>query len=63
MRPFVLTLSPYFELEDLLEADVEKIKTIIAEVSQQYKKKDGEVIFAGVDGGTVKIAPAGFCWR
>jgi hypothetical protein len=46
-----------------LESDIEKIKTIIAEVSQHYRTKDGEVTFAGVDGGTVKVAPAGFCWR
>jgi len=46
-----------------LESDIEQIKTIIAEMSSRYRTKDGEVTFAGVDGGTVKISPAGFCWR
>jgi hypothetical protein len=46
-----------------LDQEIEQIKTIVAEMSRQYRAKDGEVTFAGVDGGTVKIAPAGFCWR
>jgi hypothetical protein len=46
-----------------LESDIEQIKAIILEVSQRYRTKDGEVTLAGIDGGIVKIAPAGFCWR
>ena len=46
-----------------MEQDIEKIKAIIAEKSTRYRSKMGEVAFAGVDGGTVKIAPSGFCWR
>ncbi len=43
-----------------MESDIEHIKTIVAEMCQRYREKDGEVTFAGVDGATVKIAPAGF---
>ena len=46
-----------------MEADIEEIKTIVAEMSRHYLAKNGDVTFAGVDGGTVKIAPGGFCWR
>jgi len=46
-----------------VESDIEHIKMIVSEMSKRYQTKDGEVTFAGVDGGTVKIAPAGFCWR
>jgi hypothetical protein len=45
------------------QPDIEKIKAIIAEKSQRYQSKMGDVAFAGVEGGTVKIAPSGFCWR
>ena len=43
--------------------DIEQIKAIIAEKSKRYDVKMGGVTFAGVEGGTVKIAPSGFCWR
>ena len=46
-----------------MEQDIEKIKAIIAEKSKRYQSRMGEVAFAGVDGGAVKIAPSGFCWR
>ena len=46
-----------------MEQDIEKIKAIIAEKSKRYDAKMGGVAFAGVVGGTVKIAPSGFCWR
>jgi len=46
-----------------VDQDIEKIKAIIAEKSRRYDAKGGEVTFAGVEGGTVKIAPSGFCWR
>lgn len=46
-----------------MESDIERIKMIVSEMSRRCRTKDGEVKVAGVDGGTVKIAPAGFCWR
>jgi len=46
-----------------MEQDIEKIKAIIAEKSKRYQQKTGEVTFAGIEGGTVKIVPSGFCWR
>lgn len=49
--------------EIMLEQDIEKIKVIIEARNQRYASKDGSVQLAGVEGGTVKIAPSGFCWR
>lgn len=46
-----------------MERDIEKIKIIIEEKNQRFQNRGGEVRFAGTEGGTVKIAPAGFCWR
>lgn len=46
-----------------MDQNIEQIKTIIAEMGQRYQGKGGDVQFDGVEGGTVKIAPAGFCWR
>ncbi len=46
-----------------LEQDIEKIKAIIDEKGSRFRSRMGDVVFAGVDGGTVKIAPTGFCWR
>jgi hypothetical protein len=43
--------------------DIEQIKAIIESMNQRYQTRDGSVTFAGVEGGTVKIAPAGYCWR
>ncbi len=45
------------------DRDIERIKGIVEEMNRRYQAKDGAVAFAGIDGGTVKIAPAGFCWR
>ncbi len=45
------------------EQDIQRIKDIIDAMSQRYRSKDGAVTFAGVEGATIKIAPAGFCWR
>jgi len=45
------------------QQDVEQIKAIIAKKAERFKSRTGDVIFAGVEGGTVKIAPSGFCWR
>lgn len=43
--------------------DIEQIKSIIETMSRRYQAKGGNVRFAGIEGGTIKIAPAGFCWR
>jgi hypothetical protein len=43
--------------------DIEQIKEIIETMNQRYHAKNGSVALAGIDGGTVKIAPAGHCWR
>jgi len=43
--------------------DIERIKAIIAEKNKQYERRGGDVQLDGVERGTVKIAPAGFCWR
>ena len=45
------------------EQDIEKIKIIIAAKAERFRSRVGDVTLAGVDGGTVKIAPTGFCWR
>ena len=46
-----------------MEQDIERIKTIIEERNNRFAPKGGSVALAGVNGGTVRIAPAGFCWR
>jgi hypothetical protein len=45
------------------QQDIETIKAIIAKKAERFKSRTGDVIFAGVEDGTVKIAPTGFCWR
>lgn len=45
------------------QQDIDTIKAIIANKAERFKSRTGDVIFAGVEGGTVKIAPTGFCWR
>ena len=45
------------------QADIKKIRSIIENKAERFKSRAGDVIFAGVEGGTVKIAPTGFCWR
>ena len=45
------------------QQDIEQIKAIIAKKAERFTSKAGDVLFAGVEGGTVKIAPTGFCWR
>jgi hypothetical protein len=47
----------------MLEQDIEQIKAIITKKAERFRAQAGDVIFAGVEGGTVKIAPSGFCWR
>ncbi len=57
-------LNLYFLCSEVsLEQDIEKIMTIIEEKSRQFTSRMGDVRFAGVDGGTIKVAPTGFCWR
>jgi hypothetical protein len=45
------------------QKDIDTIKAIIANKAERFKSKAGDVTFAGIEGGTVKIAPSGFCWR
>ena len=47
----------------MTDQDIEKIRTIIASRAERFRSRMGDVTFAGVEGGTVKIAPSGFCWR
>jgi hypothetical protein len=44
------------------EQDIVKIKTLIEERNVRFATKGGSVSLAAIEGGTVKIAPAGFCW-
>lgn len=46
-----------------MQEDIDKIKAIINGKAERFRPRMGDVTFAGVDGGTVKIAPAGYCWR
>ena len=46
-----------------LENDIEQIRRIINAVAKRYQVKGGAIRIVGVEGGTVKIAPGGFCWR
>jgi hypothetical protein len=45
------------------EQDIERIKAIIQTMGERYQVKGGDVQLAGIEAGTVKISPAGFCWR
>jgi len=45
------------------EQEIDAIKAIIAKKAERFRSRTGDVIFAGVEGGTVKITPTGFCWR
>ena len=46
-----------------VEKDIEQIRSMIDTFSQRYQGKRGDVRFAGIEGGTIKVAPTGFCWR
>jgi uncharacterized protein (DUF1330 family) len=46
-----------------MDQDIERIKTIVETAGQRYLSKGGSVRLAAIEGGMVKIAPAGFCWR
>ncbi len=43
--------------------DIEEIREIIAQKAERFRSRMGDVVLAGVEDGTVKIAPTGFCWR
>ncbi len=45
------------------DQDIEQIKAIIAKKAERFRSRTGDVTLAGIEGGTVKIVPAGFCWR
>ncbi len=45
-----------------MEKDIEQIRAIIAAKNERFQRRGGEVRLAGVEDGTVKIAPAGYCW-
>jgi len=45
------------------QQDFDTIRAIIEKKAKRFRSRTGDVIFAGVEGGTVKIAPTGFCWR
>jgi len=48
--------------KDVLQ-DIERIKAIIEDKNTRYRNRGGEVRLAGVEGGTVRITPVGFCWN
>jgi hypothetical protein len=45
------------------ENDIEQIREIIAKKAERFRSRMGDVALAGIEDGTVKIAPTGFCWR
>jgi hypothetical protein len=45
------------------EHDIERIKEHIARKAERFRSRMGDVTFAGIEEGTVKISPSGFCWR
>ncbi len=48
---------------EMHDEDIERIKEIIAKKAVRFRSRMGDVTLAGIDGGTVRIAPSGFCWR
>ena len=46
-----------------MEQDIEKIREIIVRKGERFKARMGDVVLAGVEGRTVRIAPTGYCWR
>lgn len=45
------------------DQDIEKIKEIIARKAERFRSRMGDVILVGIEQGTVKISPTGYCWR
>ncbi len=43
--------------------DIEQIRAIIAKKAERFRSRMGDVTLVGIEAGTVKIAPTGFCWR
>ncbi len=58
-RPYGLRIGE----RKVTEQDIEQIRTIIAAKAERFRSRMGDVSFAGVEGGTVKISPTGYCWR
>jgi hypothetical protein len=50
-------------MDIMQEQDLEKIRNIIARKAERFRSRMGDVTLAGIEGGTVKIAPSGYCWR
>jgi hypothetical protein len=48
---------------DNIEKDIEKIRQIISEESQKYAALGGEIQFIDIKDRSVRIRPAGICWR
>ncbi len=46
-----------------MDQDIERIRGIIAEKAERFHSRAGDVTLAGIEDGTVSIAPTGFCWR
>lgn len=45
------------------EREIEKIRDIVAKKAERFRSRMGDVALVGVEDGTVKIAPTGYCWR
>jgi hypothetical protein len=45
------------------QKDSERIRLMIEEQNLRYASRGGSVALAGIEGSTIKITPAGFCWR
>ncbi len=45
------------------DQDIEKIRAIIEKKAERFRSRMGDVALAGIEGGTVKISPTGYCWR
>lgn len=46
-----------------MESDNERIISILAETSRRYQGQGGDITLDGIEGGIIRVAPAGFCWR
>ena len=45
------------------QREIDRIKAMLEEQNHRYASRGGSVVLHGIEGGTVKIAPAGFCWK
>ncbi len=48
---------------EMHDEDIERIEEIIAKKAERFRSRMGDVVLADIEGGTVRIAPSGFCWR